>query len=166
MDARFVLPRQLLWLGIGAFVMLVTILIPFRVFESLAYAVYGLCLLLLVVVLILPARGETQRWLIVGPLAIQPSEFTKVAVILVCARAGVSPRQSQHAAHVDPHPHPVPRSVFMVLKQPDLGTAMVFVGILLPCCTGAAFADCTSCSCSPIVSTVLIIYGEDVTRNA
>lgn len=160
--------RQLLWLGLGALVMLVTVLIPFRFFESLAYFVYGLCLLLLAVVLILPARGETQRWLVLGPLAIQPSEFTKVAVILVWARV-----LSSHRANPN-----LPRTLipilllflvpfFMVLKQPDLGTAMVFVGILLPVLYWRGFRGLHILFLlSPIVSSVLIIYGEDVTRNA
>ncbi|HET6349467.1 MAG TPA: rod shape-determining protein RodA [Candidatus Krumholzibacteria bacterium] len=160
--------RQLLWLGLGAMLTFFTILIPFRFFESLAYAVYGVCLLLLAVVLVLPARGETQRWLIVGPMAIQPSEFTKVAVILVWARV-----LSSHRANPN-----TPRTLipilfsfmvpfFMVLKQPDLGTAMVFVGILLPVLYWRGFRGLHILFLlSPIVSSILIIYGEDVTRNA
>jgi rod shape determining protein RodA len=160
--------RQLLWLGLGAVVMFITVLIPFRFFESLAFAVYGLCLLLLAVVLILPARGETQRWLMLGPMAIQPSEFTKVAVILVWARVLSSHRSNPN----------MPRTLipililflvpfFMVLKQPDLGTAMVFVGILLPVLYWRGFRGLHILFLlSPIVSSVLIIYGEDVTRNA
>jgi rod shape determining protein RodA len=160
--------RQLLWLGLGSIVLLVTVLIPFRVFESLAPVVYGLCLLLLAVVLILPARGETQRWLMIGPMAIQPSEFTKVAVILVWARVLSSHRANPNS----------PRTLLpvlfsflvpfvMVLKQPDLGTAMVFVGILLPVLYWRGFRGLHILFLlSPIVSSVLVIYGEDVTRNA
>src|SRR6185436_17038124 len=55
--------RQLLWLGLGSIFLFVTVIIPFRVFESLAYFVYGICLVFFAVVLILPARGQTQRWL-------------------------------------------------------------------------------------------------------
>lgn len=160
--------RQLLWVAVGAFVLFVTVLIPFRFFESLAYAVYAVCLVLLAVVLILPARGETQRWLIVGPLAIQPSEFTKVAVILVWARV-----LSSHRANPNMPRTLIPVLVsflvpfFLVLKQPDLGTAMVFVGILLPVLYWRGFRGLHILFLlSPIVSSVLIIYGEDVTRNA
>jgi len=54
-----------------------------------------------------------------------------------------------------------------VLKQPDLGTAMVFVGILLPVLYWRGFRGLHILFLlSPIVSSVLVIYGEDVTRNA
>ena len=160
--------RQLLWLGCGGLVMFITIVTPFRVFESLAFAVYALCLVLLTVVLLLPARGETQRWLMLGPMVIQPSEFTKVAVILVWSRV-----LSGHRANPN-RPRTLIPILFlflvpfgMVLKQPDLGTAMVFVGILLPVLYWRGFRGLhVLFLLSPLVSSVLIIYGEDVTNNA
>jgi len=159
--------RQLLWAGCGLVVMLVAILTPFRVFESLAFAVYAACLVLLAVVLILPARGETQRWLLIGPMALQPSEFTKVAVILVWARILSSHRANPNLPHTL-----IPVLILflvpfaLVLKQPDLGTAMVFVGILLPVLYWRGFRGLHILFLlSPLVSSVLIIYGEDVTSN-
>jgi len=161
-------PRQLLWVGLGAIVMLTALLVPFRFFESLAPIVYGTCLILLAVVLILPAKGQTQRWLDLGPMALQPSELTKVAVILVWARL-----LSSHRANPNSWRTLVPVLLsfivpfFMVLKQPDLGTAMVFVGILLPVLYWRGFRGLHILFLlSPIVSSVLVIYGEDVTRNA
>ncbi len=159
--------RQLLWMGLGAATMLAAFVIPFRMFESLAFASYTVCLIMLVVVLMLPARGETQRWFIIGPLAIQPSEFTKVAVILVWARV-----LSTHRA--DPNRMRTLIPIFflfavpflLVLKQPDLGTAMVFAGILLPVLFWRGFrALHILFLLSPLVSSVLIIYGENVTHN-
>jgi rod shape determining protein RodA len=159
--------RQLLWLGVGALTMLVAFAVPFRMFESLAFASYVVCLVMLVVVLILPSRGETQRWFIVGPLAIQPSEFTKVAVILVWARV-----LSTHRA--DPNRMRTLIPIFflftvpflLVLKQPDLGTAMVFAGILMPVLFWRGFRGLHILFLlSPLVSSVLIIYGENVTHN-
>jgi rod shape determining protein RodA len=159
--------RQLLWLGIGALVMLVTFAIPFRFFESLAPAIYFACLALLVVVLLLPAKGETQRWFIIGPIAIPPSEFTKVAVILMWARV-----LSGHRANPNQPRTLIPVAILflvpfaLVLKQPDLGTAMVFMGILLPVLYWRGFRGLHILFLlSPLVSSVLIIYGEDVTNN-
>ena len=159
--------RQLIWLGVGLMIMLTAFAVPFRMFESLAFASYAVCLIMLVVVLMLPARGETQRWFIVGPLAIQPSEFTKVAVILVWARI-----LSTHRA--DPNKMRTLIPVFilfivpflLVLKQPDLGTAMVFAGIVMPVLFWRGFRGLHILFLlSPIVSSILIIYGENVTHN-
>lgn len=159
--------RQLLWMGVGALIMLIAFAVPFRMFETLAFASYMVCLVMLVVVLILPSRGETQRWFIVGPLAIQPSEFTKVAVILVWARV-----LSTHRA--DPNRMRTLIPIFflftvpflLVLKQPDLGTAMVFAGILMPVLFWRGFRGLHILFLlSPLVSSVLIIYGENVTHN-
>ncbi|HEU4928186.1 MAG TPA: rod shape-determining protein RodA [Candidatus Krumholzibacteria bacterium] len=159
--------RQLIWLGAGVLIMLIAFAVPFRMFESLAFASYAVCLIMLVVVLMLPARGETQRWFIIGPLAIQPSEFTKVAVILVWARI-----LSTHRA--DPNKLRTLIPVFilfivpflLVLKQPDLGTAMVFAGIVMPVLFWRGFRGLHILFLlSPIVSSILIIYGENVTHN-
>lgn len=159
--------RQLIWLGIGAAVMVVAFIVPFRMFESLAFASYAACLIMLVVVLMMPARGETQRWFVIGPLAIQPSEFTKVAVVLVWARL-----LSSHRADPNRMRTLVPILILsavpfaLVLKQPDLGTAMVFAGMLLPVLFWRGFRGLHILFLlSPLVSSILIIYGENVTHN-
>ncbi len=159
--------RQLVWIALGISLMAITFAIPFRMFETLAPAVYVACLVMLVVVLLLPARGETQRWFIVGPIAIQPSEFTKVAVILLWSRL-----LSSHRSDPNKLQTLVPVLVLfivpflLVLKQPDLGTAMVFVGVLLPVLYWRGFRGLHILFLlSPLVSSVLIIYGENVTHN-
>jgi rod shape determining protein RodA len=159
--------RQLVWIALGISLMAITFAIPFRMFETLAPAVYVACLVMLVVVLLLPARGETQRWFIVGPIAIQPSEFTKVAVILLWSRLLSSHRSDPNKLRTL-----VPVLVLfivpflLVLKQPDLGTAMVFVGVLLPVLYWRGFRGLHILFLlSPLVSSVLIIYGENVTHN-
>jgi rod shape determining protein RodA len=101
-------------------------------------------------------------------MQLQPSELTKVAVILVWARLLSSHRANPNALRTLV---PVLLSFivpfFMVLKQPDLGTAMVFVGILLPVLYWRGLRGLHILFLlSPIVSSVLVIYGEDVTRNA
>jgi rod shape determining protein RodA len=159
--------RQLVWLAMGALTMAIAFVVPFRMFESLAFTSYAVCLIMLVVVLLMPARGETQRWFVIGPLAIQPSEFTKVAVILVWARV-----LSSHRADPNKLRTLIPIMILslvpfaLVLKQPDLGTAMVFAGMLLPVLFWRGFRGLHILFLlSPLVSSVLIIYGENVTHN-
>jgi rod shape determining protein RodA len=129
--------------------------------------IYAVCVLLLLLVMLMPARGETQRWLAIGPIALQPSEFTKVAVLLVWARLlsghRRDPNRVRDAAAVLAY-FAIP--FLLVLRQPDLGTAIVFVGLLLPILYWRGFRGLHILFLlSPVVSAVLIIYGEDVAHN-
>ncbi len=132
---------QLLWLAGGLAAVLLLALVDYRHFRSLAFPLYVGVLGLLVFV----ARyGRTvmgaRRWLDLGPLHIQPSELAKLAVLVVLAR------------HFDEHPPPkggnrlrqllVPFALtlvpaVLVLKQPDLGTALIVAAVGLTLCVFA-----------------------------
>ena len=67
--------------------MLVVALIHPKVWLTLAWPIYVVSMLLLVAVDVVGKIGMgAQRWLVIGPMQIQPSEIAKVAVILVLAR--------------------------------------------------------------------------------
>ncbi len=67
--------------------MLVVALIHPKVWLTLAWPIYIVSLLMLVAVDVIGKIGMgAQRWLVIGPMQIQPSEIAKVAVILVMAR--------------------------------------------------------------------------------
>jgi rod shape determining protein RodA len=161
------LKRQLLWVGLGLLSMLIGFSVPFRWYESLALVVYAICLVLLVAVLIVPSTRDTQRWLMFGPVGIQPSEFTKVALLMVWARILSGPRRDPNR----PRTLLLILAVFaipflLVLKQPDLGTAIVLFGLMLPVMYWRGFKGIHILFVlSPLVSGILIIYGEDVTGN-
>ena len=167
-DANYhYLQRQALWVGLGAIALLMGMVIPFRFYETLAHVFYVVCILLLVAVLIVPSRGDTQRWLTLGPIGIQPSELTKVAVLLVWARVLSGHRRDPNrlknimlvlALFAVPF--------LLVLKQPDLGTAIVFFGLLMPVLYWRGFKGIHILFIlSPLVSSILIIYGENVAHN-
>jgi rod shape determining protein RodA len=112
--------------------LLVVALIHPRVWLSLAWPIYVLSLLLLVAVDVAGKIGMgAQRWLVVGPLQIQPSEIAKVAVILVLARYyhGLSREQAGRFLYTLPPLMVILTPVALVMVQPDLGTAlMVMLG--------------------------------------
>jgi cell division protein FtsW (lipid II flippase) len=78
---------QALWLFLGAGLALAMSLWDYRNLEAIAYPVYGVLVVLLVLVLAVGrAVLGAKRWLHVGPVSIQPSEMMKVAMILTMAR--------------------------------------------------------------------------------
>lgn len=120
----------------GFCLFLLMAIIPLSVYVRTAYLVYGLCLLLLLFVEIGGYVGMgAQRWIDLGFMRVQPSEFMKLALILALARYF-------HFTHVSDLWHPmmlVPPllmilvPVLLILKQPNLGTATIvaFVAVVV-----------------------------------
>jgi rod shape determining protein RodA len=78
---------QLVWFSVGAAIALILLLMDYRVFLRLAYPLYLLSVLLLLAVVFFGKEVAGNRnWLVIGPLTMQPSEFAKIAFILVLGR--------------------------------------------------------------------------------
>jgi rod shape determining protein RodA len=129
-DARYAMDhifRFTIMLGVALFVAL----LPLRLWASLAYPGYALGIVLLFGV---DVAGNivngSQRWLTIGPLTLQPSELMKIAVPLAVARyyhqVFASGRASLWIHLVALIMVLIP--VGFVLKQPDLGTALMILG--------------------------------------
>ncbi len=106
-------------------------LVPLRLWAGLAFPAYfvGVILLFLVDVAGVTVNGST-RWLQVGPIRIQPSELMKLAVPLALARYYHQMFEAnRHAFWI--HLFAliiVAIPVVLVLRQPDLGTALMILG--------------------------------------
>ena len=127
--------RQFLWFGLGIVAVWMIFRVSMRVLEWLAPAVYAFSILLLVVVLAYGTGAGTavgsHSWLSVGGHQIgQPSELAKVATVLMLARF-LSGRKEPPRSLRDLIGPVLIVGVpcLLVLKQPDLGSALVFVGI-------------------------------------
>jgi rod shape determining protein RodA len=127
--------RQFIWLGVGIIACGVIYNISLRVLEWLAPALYGFSILLLGLVLIVGTGAGTAEsshsWLSIGGHQIgQPSELAKVATVLMLARFLSSRKEAPRSLKDLIGPALIVGVPFlMVLKQPDLGSALVFVGI-------------------------------------
>ena len=109
-------------------VMLVLATIGLRTLLAVAYPVYGVVLLMLLVVEVTGAvGGGAQRWIDLGVIRLQPSEFMKIAVVLALARYyHFLPRVYVGQWHrLLPAAGLIGVPMLLTLMQPDLGTALL-----------------------------------------
>lgn len=124
--------RQLSWVGIGMVGLLVVVSVDYRNLVRFAPVFYVIGLGLLVSVFVLGRTvSGARRWIHVGPVTVQPSELFKLIFIITLAWALTSARGERlsRAALVGTF---VLLGVpfLLVVKQPDLGTALVLVPVL------------------------------------
>jgi len=125
--------RQLIF-GIAAFIVFfITYSIPSNTFRMIAIPTYLFSLLLLLIVLVAGRKTSGARsWLDFGPLGFQPSELAKVGTILV-----MSLFLSRKNTDIESFKDIVLAlmigfiPVMMILLEPDMGTAIVFAGLIL-----------------------------------
>ena len=124
--------KQLISFGIGRGLLIVTAAVDYRRFERYGLLVYLAVLASVVAVpLIGRVAGGSRRWINVGPLSLQPSEFMKVALVIVLAAyfAAVTERRTTWRDIFVPLLYAaVPAG--LVLAQPDLGSAAVLIMIV------------------------------------
>lgn len=131
-----ILARQLIWMIAGIIVFFLTVNVDLNKIVGFIYLLYGLTILSLVMVLIWgEAKLGAQRWLNLGILNFQPSEFTKIVIILTLARyLGEETSYFRSAAEdwkrifISILLVLVP--LLLILKEPDLGTAIALLPIL------------------------------------
>jgi rod shape determining protein RodA len=129
-QGTYIYHRQIYWMATGALVMPVIIALNYSLLERFAYPIFALSVLVLAITLVLGRSvGGAQRWLSLGFISFQPSEFAKIAFIVVLARYFSSryiPRKG-----LDLKGLIIPATLLLVpfllvAKAPDLGTALIF----------------------------------------
>lgn len=124
--------KQCYWLVLGFFSMLLICMFDYRILERLAYTIYTISILLLVLVLLRgEARHGAQRWLEVGGFSLQPSELIKLSLVLALAKYfqdnwlpdGFRLRELVFPFLLIGIP------VLLIILQPDLGNAVLILFI-------------------------------------
>jgi rod shape determining protein RodA len=131
-DTAFV-SRQLLFVVIGAVVLVAATLVDYRrlsEFVPLAY-LGTLALLAAVISGIGSERKGTQAWFALGPFQLQPSELAKVVVIFALAALLAHFNQELDAVRIGVVLAVVAVPVGLIMLQPDLGTALVFIAVVM-----------------------------------
>ena len=133
LDAAYYLKRQGVWVLLGLGVMTLAASIDYRIYRDYAPILYVATLVVLLAV-ISPlgssSRG-TQAWFQLGPFQLQPSEFAKLVLIVCVAAYCANYRGELDWGRLLTIVGFAALPMALIYRQPDLGTALVFVGILI-----------------------------------
>jgi len=125
--------RQIIWLMVSLLCLLVAIMIDYKFLVSISIPLYILMNFILLGLLFFGKLvANTRSWIVLGPFQAQPSEVTKIAVILVLARIFSEYREdslSFKAFIISSMVVGLPAT--LTALQPDLGTALTYLPILI-----------------------------------
>ncbi len=125
--------RQLIWFGIGLTVAVLMFFVPSKVLFAFSYILYGISIVILIYVLFQARIGGLERWIRIGGFQFQPSEFAKLAVVMALARYLSQCKLEQNklkdliVVFIF-----VAIPVYLVKEQPDLGTSLVYLSLIIP----------------------------------
>ena len=122
--------KQVIWVCLGIMVMFAALIPDYHTVGRYAYVVYALSIFFLILVALIGRTGMgAQRWLPLGPFAFQPSELAKLSLVLALARYfAEDPRRGGYELRDLLIPGGmVLVPLVLVMKQPDLGTALMLM---------------------------------------
>jgi cell division protein FtsW len=133
-SAWYYFVRQAVWVAVGGLTMLATSRVDYRRWRRVSVPFLVLCTGLLVAVLVPGVgvvSGGSSRWIGAGQLRLQPSELMKLALVVFVADllSRRAERIREWRATLRPVLIVLCLTVVLVLKQPDMGTALVLVCI-------------------------------------
>jgi len=122
--------KQMIFAVIGLIGFVIAVVIPYHKIGAGAYPIFGVTLLLLVLVFFLPSVRGANRWIDLKVFKFQPSELAKLSYIILLAwylRLGNHYRKL--LGLIPPFLLTVIPMV-LILREPDLGTAILFLPTL------------------------------------
>ncbi|MDQ2817748.1 MAG: putative lipid II flippase FtsW [Candidatus Eremiobacteraeota bacterium] len=131
-DAAYFLKRELVWIVVGAAAMWFGATLDYCRLRRLAPWTLGLAIVMLGAVLVPhigTVEGGARRWFTLGPVSFEPSEFAKLALVIYLARL-LSDRENaglSFSSFEFPALFWMGLCFALVLLEPDLGTASLFV---------------------------------------
>jgi rod shape determining protein RodA len=125
--------KQILWFIFGFIVMVGITLLNYQILGDYSIHIYVICVVLLVATLIFGKTvRNTSAWLNFGLFSIQPSEFMKLALVLILAKyLEIRERDIGKLRELIVPTILTLIPMLITLRQPDFGTAVMFIPILL-----------------------------------
>ena len=125
--------KQLLWFFIGSIAFISVQYVRIQYLHDYSYVYFILLVLLLMSTQFFPAIEGSRRWLIIGKIYFQPSELGKILYVLGLARFFNDYKVKDKftiiyffillICSIPP---------LLVFAQPDLGTAMIYISLIIP----------------------------------
>jgi rod shape determining protein RodA len=138
------LAQQIVWYGVGLFIIAVIMRLDSDQLKKLTWFAYGLGIALLGFLIVAPAKiapvinGAKSWYVLPGAGSIQPSELVKVFIILALARVIFDHHQKNTVKTIASDFWLLIKiglvtmfPLLLVMQQPDLGTSLVFIAIML-----------------------------------
>lgn len=136
-DPFYYINRQLVWTVIGLILFLVAIFLPTKVIEwlPLPSMAFSIILLLLVFVpglsrSVSSSRGNFHRWVELGPIAFQPSEFAKVGLLLYSAWLLSKFKGERNIRRIVFLASPILLVLLLIIVEPQYGTTMTLIIVI------------------------------------
>ena len=125
--------RQIIWAGVGLFFFLLTIRIDYKKIIHASYLLYVFNVILLLAVLFIGrTKGGAHRWITIGSFNLQPSELAKIVMILTLSSYLGSHKTDIHRLGVFISAFGLVLPMFfLILIEPDLGTALLFIPVAI-----------------------------------
>jgi len=129
-DGFFYLKKELFWLVVGYITFFIFSTLDYRWYSKISWPLYIFNILMLGSVYAIgkSAKGA-QRWISVGGIQIQPSEFAKILILITlitliakCYPKGVKGFRDILRTFIHIFP-----AFILILKQPDLGTSLIIL---------------------------------------
>jgi len=131
-DPLLFVKRQLISLIVGAVGLFIFTYLDYKHLKKYAPAFYGAMIVMLGLILFIGSSGGgSQRWLHLGPFSFQPSELSKIIMVISLAAFFAERRGSENLKDAGSLLLMVAVPFLLIFKQPDLGTALVFFFILI-----------------------------------
>lgn len=129
-DPYYYVVRQLIWAVLGGVFMFTAMKMDYRRLQPLALPIMVITLVVLAAVILMgQTGGGARRWLAIGPLAVQPAEFAKLAVIIYVAAWLSSKGEAVRSMRYGLLPFVVIVGLvgLFIMMQPSLGTTLVIL---------------------------------------
>lgn len=131
-DRYWYVQRQGLFAIFNMFVIFIILNMDYKTLSRYASFLYWFNMIMLLAVMFIGTSAlGAQRWIQIGPISLQPSEFSKIIMIICLANM-----LEKRAGQLNSFREIIPVFIYvgvpflLVMKQPDLGTSLVFLSIL------------------------------------